>query len=198
MENAKSIAIGDSNLAVVTTNALANLFTALGKEELSNVCLVISDLKATYESGSELLQSTFKELENEINRSAINIEPVGSTSDEVYHILRKRLFKELPSEDEIINIANAYKQAVSEAKQMGYTNISPDQIFIGIKDSYPFHPSIRNLYARFKENEGFQQTRGLIRLMRLIVSQLYSGDNPRAKEKYLVNVYDFDLNDSIC
>ena len=79
---------------------------------------------------------------------------------------------------------------------MGYTNISPDQIFIGIKDSYPFHPSIRNLYARFKENEGFQQTRGLIRLMRRIVSQLYSGDNPKAEEKYLVNVYDFDLNDS--
>jgi hypothetical protein len=196
LENAKSIAIGDSNLAVVTTNALSTLFTALGKEELSNVCLVISDLKATYESGSELLQSTFKELENEVNRSALNIEPVGSASDEVYHILRKRLFKELPSENEIINIANGYKQAVLEAKQMGYTNISPDQIFIGIKDSYPFHPSIRNLYARFKENEGFQQTRGLIRLMRRIVSQLYSGDNPKAEEKYLVNVYDFDLNDS--
>lgn len=196
LDNARSVSIGDSNLAVVTTNALANLFTALGKEELSNVCLVISDLKATYESGSELLQSTFKELENEVNRSALNIEPVGSASDEVYHILRKRLFKELPSEDEIINIANGYKQAVLEAKQMGYTNISPDQIFIGIKDSYPFHPSIRNLYARFKENEGFQQTRGLIRLMRRIVSQLYSGDNPKAEEKYLVNVYDFDLNDS--
>jgi len=196
LEYTKSIAIGDSNLAVVTTNALANLFTALGKEELSNVCLVISDLKATYESGSELLQSTFRELENEVNRSALNIEPVGSASDEVYHILRKRLFKELPSEDEIINIANAYKQAVLEAKQMGYTNVSPDQIFIGIKDSYPFHPSIRNLYARFKENPGFQQTRGLIRLMRRIVAQLYSGDDPKAAQKYLVNVYDFDLNDS--
>jgi len=68
LENAKSVSVGDSNLAVVTTNALANLFNALGKEELSNVCLVISDLKATYESGSELLQSTFKELEDEITR----------------------------------------------------------------------------------------------------------------------------------
>jgi hypothetical protein len=196
LENAKSFAIGDSNLSVVTTNALANLFAALGKEELSNVCLVISDLKATYESGSELLQSAFKELENEVNRSALNIEPVGSASDEVYHILRKRLFKKLPSEDEIINIANAYKQAILEAKQMGYTNMSPDQIFIGIKDSYPFHPSIKDLYARFRENPGFQQTRGLIRLMRLIVSQLYGGKTPKADEKYLINVYDFDLNDS--
>jgi hypothetical protein len=83
-----------------------------------------------------------------------------------------------------------------EAKQMGYTNVSPDQIFLGIKDSYPFHPSIKDLYARFKENEGFQQTRGLIRLMRLIVAQLYRGNNPPTENKYLINVYDFDLNDS--
>ncbi|MDI6716472.1 MAG: DUF499 domain-containing protein [Actinomycetota bacterium] len=195
LENAKSKMIGDSNLATVTTTALANLFNALGKEELSNVCLVISDLRATYESGSELLQSSFRELENEVNRSALNIEPVSSTSDEVYHILRKRLFKALPSENEVNEIADAYKQAVLEARQMGYTNLSPEQVFVGIKDSYPFHPSIRDLYARFKENPGFQQTRGLIRLMRIIISQLYRGDKPKAKEKYLVNVYDFDLND---
>ncbi len=195
LENAKAKTIGDSNLATVTTTALANLFNALGKEELSNVCLVISDLKATYESGSELLQSSFKDLENEVNRSALNVEPVSSTSDEIYHILRRRLFQKLPGENEINEIANAYKQAVLEAKQMGYTNLSPEQVFVGIKDSYPFHPSIRDLYARFKENPGFQQTRGLIRLMRIIISQLYRGERPKAQEKYLVNVYDFDLND---
>lgn len=195
LENAKSVSVGDSNLAVVTTTALANLFTAVNKEELSNVLVVVSDLKATYESGSELLQSAFRELDSEINRSALHIEPVGSTSDEMYHILKKRLFEQLPSDDEIVEIANAYKQAVMEARQMGYTNMSPDKIFLGVRNSYPFHPSIRDLYARFKENEGFQQTRGLIRLMRRIVAQLYSGENPKAAEKYLINAHDFDLRD---
>lgn len=195
LENAKSKVIGDTNLAMITTTALANLFNAIAKEELSNVCLVISDLKASYESGSELLQSSFKELEGEINRFALNIEPVQQTSDEVYHILRKRLFKELPNNDEINEVANAYKTAVNEARQMGYTSISADQMYVGVKDSYPFHPSIKDLYARFKENPGFQQTRGLIRLMRIIVNQLYRGDEPLASKKYLVNVYDFDLND---
>jgi len=195
LENAKSKMIGDTNLAVITTTALANLFTALNKDELSNVLVVISDLKAAYESGSELLQSSFKELEYEINRSALVVEPVSSTGDEVYHILRKKLFKSLPDESEIKEIAMAYKEAVTEARQMGYTSLSPEQIYVGIKDSYPFHPCIRDLYARFKENPGFQQTRGLIRLMRIIVSQLYNGENPKAKEKYLINAYDFDLND---
>ena len=59
----------------------------------------------------------------------------------------------------------------------------------------PFHPSIKDLYARFKENEGFQQTRGLIRLMRLIVRQLYQGDKPRARQRQLISVFDFDLSE---
>ncbi|MEK4165311.1 DUF499 domain-containing protein [Anoxybacillus sp. FSL W8-0104] len=197
LENAKSKMIGNTDLSVVTTTALSNLFSALGKEQLSNVCLVISDLRATYESGSELIQSAFRELENEVNRSALNIEPVGSSSDEVYHILKKRLFEELPDDKSINEVALGYKNAVNEAKQMGLTNISPEQIFVGIKDSYPFHPSMKDLYARFKENPGFQQTRGLIRLMRQVVRQLYTGDQCKAKSKYLINVFDFDLNDRV-
>jgi hypothetical protein len=195
LENAKSKTIGDTNLAVVTTTALANLFAAIGKEELSNVCLVISDLKATYQSGSELIQSTFRDLDNEINRSSLNIEPVGSTSDEVYHILTKQLFEQLPKDEVVNEVAGNYKKAVSEARQMGYTNESPEKVFVGVKDSYPFHPSIKDLYARFKENEGFQQTRGLIRLMRLIVRQLYQGDKPRARQRQLISVFDFDLSE---
>lgn len=195
LENAKSKMIGNSDLCVVTTTALSNLFSALGKAQLSNVCLIISDLKATYESGSELIRSTFKELENEVNRSALNIEPVGSSSDEVYYILKKRLFETIPQADDINKVAIGYKDAVSQAKQMGFTNMSAEHIYTGVKDSYPFHPSIKDLYARFKENPGFQQTRGLIRLMRQIIAQLYSGEKYPAKNKYLVNVFDFDLND---
>jgi len=195
LENGKSIQIGNSDLSVMTTTALANLFTALGKEELSNVCLVISDLRATYESGSELLQSAFKELESEVSRSAINIEPVGTATDEIYHILRKRLFSSLPQKNDINEIATAYREAVKQTKQMGYTNLTPEQIWTGINDSYPFHPSIKDLFARFKENPGFQQTRGFIRLMRLMVSQLYRGENSIAKDLYIINSYNFNLND---
>lgn len=195
LENAKSKAIGNSDLSAVTTTALANLFSAIGKAQLANVCLVISDLKAAFESGSELIRSAFKNLENEVNRSALNIEPVGSSSDDVYHILKKRLFESVPKADEINLVAIAYKEEVVKAKQMGLTSISPDHIYTGIKDSYPFHPSIRDLYARFKENSGFQQTRGLIRLMRQIISGIYTGDKSKAKSKYLINVFDFDLND---
>lgn len=194
LENAKSITVGNSDLSVVTATALSNLFSALGKSELSNICVVISDLKATYESGSELIQSSFKNLENEVNRGALDIVPVGTNSNEIYQILKKRLFVELPSESDINEIAIAYKDEINKARQMNYTTMNADKVYTGIKDSYPFHPSMRDLYARFKENPGFQQTRGLIRLMRQIVAGLYANDGERACKKYLINVYDFNLN----
>lgn len=196
LENARSIMVGNSDLSKVTMTALSNLFTALGKEQLANVCLVFSDLKAAYESGSELLQSSFRELEAEANRIAIEVTPVALNSDEIYHILQKRLFEDVSGfeySQNINEIAMAYKSSVEKSKKLGFTSYTPEAVFKGIKDSYPFHPSIKDLYARFKENQNFQQTRGLIKLMRQIVRQFY--ESGMAKEKHLINVFDFNLNE---
>jgi hypothetical protein len=192
-ENARSRTIGNSDLATVTTTALSNLLIAVGKEDLENVCVVISDLKATYESGSEQILRALANFENEVNRGAVRLEPVGTNTDEIYHILRKRLFEGNPAEDRVLDVAKAYAQAVHDAKQMDITNASPEQFARQIQESYPFHFSIRDLYARFRENPGFQQTRGLIRLMRAVVARLY--ESGRASEVQLVHPYDFDLND---
>ena len=69
-----------------------------GKDELSNVCVVISDLKATYEGGSQQILKALEDFRSEAGRSALTLEPVGLNTDEIYHILRKRLFEELPSD----------------------------------------------------------------------------------------------------
>ena len=196
LENAKSIMVGNSDLSKVTMTAISNLFTALGKEQLANVCLVFSDLKAAYESGSELLQSSFRELEAEASRIAIEVTPVALNSDEIYNILQKRLFEDVSGfeySNNINDIAIAYKSSVEKSKKLGFTNYTPEAVFKGVKDSYPFHPSIKDLYARFKENQNFQQTRGLIRLMRQIVRQFY--ETGMAKKSYLINVFDFSLNE---
>ena len=196
LDNARSITVGNSDLSKVTVTALANLFSALGKEQLCNVCLVFSDLKAAYEFGSELLQSSFRELEQEANRIAIEIAPVALNSDEIYSILRKRLFEDVERDGSYLvernEIAIAYKEAVARARKLGFTSYSGEAVFQGITDSYPFHPSIKELYARFKENQNFQQTRGLIKLMRQIVREIY--ESGMADRTYLINVYDVNLN----
>ncbi len=192
MEYAKSKEIGNSDLAVVTTTALSNLLVAVNKSDLSNVCVIISDLTASYTGGSAQINKALENLQKETNRSALRIEPVNTHGDELYHILRTRLFEALPDEATIKKVANKYASAVKNAKEMDVTNASPDSYAAQIIESYPFHFVIRDLYARFKENPGFQQTRGLIRLMRIIVSSIY--ETGRADETMLVHPYDLDLN----
>ncbi|MCF8004660.1 MAG: DUF499 domain-containing protein [Chromatiaceae bacterium] len=192
-DNAKSKTIGNSDLSVVTATALSNLLVAIGKEELSNVCLVISDLKASYAGGSQQIVQALNELDKETGRTAMSLEPVRMNTDEFYQILRKRLFAKLPEPEQIAEVAQAYAKSVRDARQMDVTNVSPEQFAARINESYPFHPAIRDLYARFKENPGFQQTRGLIRLMRIVASRLWETD--AAKRTYLISAHDIDLND---
>ena len=195
LEYCKTQAYGTGTLLNITETALSNLFNALNKEKLHNVCLIVSDLEATYEQGSQVLRGLFNNLANEINRSSTNIEPVSANTDDLYNILRTRLFTKTASESEINDIAMAYQASVKEAKEMRLTDENPSEIAKGIRTSYPFHPSIRDLFARFKENPGFQQTRGFIRLSRLMVKGLFQ-DGGLAGERYLINPYDIDLNDS--
>lgn len=192
MDYVRSREIGNSDLSVVTTTALANLLVAVNKAELANVCVIISDLTASYEGGSQQINKALENLQKETNRSALRIEPVNTHGDELYNILRTRLFKDLPDRETIKKIANEYANSVKSAREMDVTGASPDSYAAQLIESYPFHFSIRDLYARFKENPGFQQTRGLIRLMRAIVSNMY--ENGCADRVMLIHPYDLDLN----
>ena len=187
--NAAATSIGNADLATVTTTALANLLEALGRDELRNVCVVIADLAANYQEGSAQLNTALANLQGETNRAAMNLEPVRMNSDEFYHILRKRLFEQLPEKSEVAAVAQGYAQAIRGAKQMDVTNASPEQFAADVAQSYPFHPALRDLYARFRENQGFQQTRGLIRLMRIVVSRIWSSE----RDPHLIAAHDLDL-----
>lgn len=195
LEYAVAVPIGGANLGVVTTTALANLFVAVA--ELENVCLVMSDLAgANYSTGQAGLQSAMDRaiqgISSESKRIAVPITPVNPNGDELYHILRKRLFEKVGDESESKRIAGAYRDALKEAVSMGLTTTSPESLYQRVADAYPFHPDLRELVGKFKENEGFQQTRGVIRLMQMVVSNLWHSE--KAAELDLIHPYDIDLN----
>ena len=195
LENAVAVPVGNGDLGLVTTTALANLFIAV--TEMDNVCLVLSDLAgSSYTRGQGNLQNAFDKatqgITGEAQRIAVPITPVNPNGDELYHILRKRLFASVGDEDDIDTIAKAYRDALKEANNMSLTSTSPETLYTRIKDSYPFHPDLRDLVGKFKENEGFQQTRGVIRLMQMIVSNLWNSKTAETID--LVHPYDLDLN----
>ncbi|MDD4092621.1 MAG: DUF499 domain-containing protein [Smithellaceae bacterium] len=197
-EAARAVAVGDTYLDRLTEIALANLLVAVNSNKLPRACVVITDLSGTaYAAGSasitQALQS-LSDLEQEVNRNVIRIDPVKINTNEIYHILRTRIFEKIPSASDIAAVADEYGAAVDNARKMGLSEVSPDQLKTDIRNAYPFHPAIRDLYARFKENRGFQQTRALIRIMRLIVSRLWNSG--AAARQGLIGPHAFDLQDA--
>jgi hypothetical protein len=195
LEYAVAVPVGNADLGVVTTTALANLFIAVG--EMNNVCLVLSDLAGTnFTIGQANLNAAFNRavqgITSESRRIAVPITPVNPNGDELYHILRKRLFEHVAAETENQKVAAAYREALREANRMNLTTTSPEALYTRVVDAYPFHPDLRELVGKFKENDGFQQTRGVIRLMQMVVSNLWKSEKATGID--LIHPYDLDLN----
>jgi hypothetical protein len=181
--------VGAGTVADIATRAFANLLTAAGKK--ANVCIVISDLFAAYQSGGALINRALENARQELGRQERNITPVDLAANEIYDILRKRLFKKLPDTAEIDDIANAYGKKLEEASKSKIANRGAEAIADEIAATYPFHPRLKNVIALFKENEQFKQTRGLIELVsRLLRSVWDRKDN----DIFLIGPQHFDLS----
>ena len=62
-----------------------------------------------------------------------------------------------------------------------------------IPTTYPFHPGMQDLFARFRENPGFQQTREMLRLSRRVVDGLWHADT---EFPLLIHPHHLDFNDT--
>src|SRR5437016_5925469 len=105
--------VGGGTVADIATRAFANLLTAAGKK--NNVCVVVSDLAAAYDTGAKLINRALEDARAELGRQERNITPVDLAANEIYDILRKRLFKSLPAKAEIEDIAEAFGRKLEEA-----------------------------------------------------------------------------------
>lgn len=180
--------VGSGTVADIATRAFANLLTAAGKKK--NVAVVISDLSASYDTGSNLIQRALQDAKNELGRQERTITPVDLTNNEVYDILRKRLFKKLPGKSEIDDIAAAYGKKITEAGKAKVANRGAEAIADDVASTYPFHPRLKNLVALFKENEQFKQTRGLMEIVSRLLRSVW---DRKEDDVFLIGAQHFDL-----
>jgi hypothetical protein len=181
-------ATGTGTVADIATRAFANMLSAAGK--LSNVCVVVSDLDAAYAQGGALIQKALLDARNELGRQEKAITPVDLAGNEVYDILRKRLFAKLPDRAEIEDLAARYGQALEEATKSKVIARGAEALADEIVGTYPFHPRLKDLVALFKENEQFKQTRGLMELMSRLLKSVWERESD---DVYLIGAQHFDL-----
>jgi hypothetical protein len=178
--------------------ALANLMNAILSNKLPNCCLVISDLVGSWAQGAALVQQAISNASNEVTRAAMDLVPVRLDSGELYGILQRKLFEKLPGKAERRKVGQQYATALRTAVQQGIVPESYERWAQEVVDAYPFHPGLRELFARFRENEDFQQTRGTLRLAQRMVAGAWAerpGKPAPAETALLLHPHMVDLTD---
>lgn len=181
--------VGNGTVADIATRAFANLLTAAGKKK--NVCVVVSDLAAAYDTGGRLINKALQDARAELGRQERSITPVDLATSEIFDILRKRLFTKLPDKGEIDEVAAAYGRKLAEAVRAKTAQRGAEAIADEIAATYPFHPRLKNLVALFKDNEQFKQTRGLLELVSRLLKSVWER---RDNDVFLIGAQHFDLS----
>jgi hypothetical protein len=189
--NADTRSVGKGSLADLVTYSISNLLTAAIK--LPRCCVVIANLSGSYEAQTKDLARIMSNLQQESRRQAQTITPVQLAGNEIYQILKKRLFTKLPDDALVDSVAEAFAEQVKAAEDGGYiTARAMEEVAEEVRETYPFHPSFKNLVALFKENEGFRQTRGLMQFTARLLRSVW---NREANDVFLIGTQHLDLND---
>ena len=171
---------------------------AILSNKLPNCCLVISDLSGAWAEGSSRVQQAIDNATREVSRAAMDIVPVRLDSVELYGILQRKLFEKVPPPEgaERRSVSQQYAAALRTAIQQGAVPNSYDRWAADVTASYPFHPGLHELFARFRENKDFQQTREILRLAQRMVAGAWSGNPALANHALLLHPHMVDMTDA--
>jgi len=192
--------------STLTALALTNLFGAIrDHKDAAKVAVVVADLQKDWEQGQDdlarimrsnvALGGTIQSADNEMSKGAVSISPVDNTKDELYAILRKRIFKDINATTaDKKALIDAYFAELQTAKNAGLVERALPTIREELEVSYPFHFSTKHLIETFNDNPGFQKTRDVIRLMASIVRSIWEKGDAEVDRHILLSLASPDLN----
>jgi predicted AAA+ superfamily ATPase len=139
-------------------------------------CVLVVTLPASAPYGEEgeralhQLQQVFKRVE------AINTPVEG---EEIYEIIRRRLFEDTPDPSEARKNADGYWEMYGRLGDDVPREVRETAYRDKLRKAYPFHPELIDLlFERWSTYSSFQRTRGVLRLLAEVVADLYTRQHP--------------------
>jgi hypothetical protein len=190
--SASAVKVEASNLSDQTVSFMQELTEAVTG---TDNCVLIATLPASAQelAASPISSQILTALENRITRVGANMKPVED--DEIFEVVRRRLFEDLGSEDEMEKVISAYtvlyQSLLSEIPSYALKSEYRDKL----KKSYPFHPELIDMFRlRWASNPFFQRTRGVLRILAAIVSDLWKRQTSLTGSQYLIHTSDVMLS----
>ena len=174
------------------TNSFIQTLTEVVASVPKTVLICTLPASAREVASSEIGQEILSALETRVVRVGSSVKPVDD--EEIYEVVRRRLFDRITNYDVIEQVARKYKDMYhnrrdslpAEADRVAYVE--------RIKKAYPFHPELIDLFhIRWGSDSKFQRTRGVLRLLASIVKDLWSRKSSLAGTQALIQTSDVRL-----
>lgn len=175
----------DTNLSNQTISFIQQLSGAVAKTPKT---MIVSTLPASVIElgGGEKAEEILNALETRYFREAIDIKPVQD--QEIYQVIRRRLFDKIGSEKEVNAVVNAYYEMYKEHSSEIPSEATLPEYKRKLSEAYPFHPElIEILYHRWGSHSEFQRTRGVLRLLAIIVADQWNKKNSTTQKNAVIH-----------
>jgi len=177
---ADGVKVGDTTLGTQTVLFMQELTETLAT--LPKAVLVFTLPSSLLEHYDENAEKRFQQLQKVVGRMEKILTPVED--EEVAYVIRRRLFSHIDEKlaEEVI------QEFIDYAEKEGFLPVDKTVYRERFKASYPFQPEVIDiLYKRWGSFPTFQRTRGVLRLLGLVVQSL------RDSQKPFIRLGDFDL-----
>jgi hypothetical protein len=163
--------VGASTLADQTISFMQELSEAVAG---TNHCVLVATLpvSVTEVAQSEKASQILTSLTARLSRVGADTKPVAD--EEIYEVIRRRLFDDIGDPMAIETTVEAYITFYQSLKSALPTYATQTVFREKLLKSYPFHPELIDLFrVRWASHHDFQRTRGVLRLLASIVSDLW-------------------------
>ncbi|MEZ8217341.1 hypothetical protein B0813_000878 [Candidatus Fervidibacteria bacterium JGI MDM2 SSWTFF-3-K9] len=189
---ARAVKVGDSNLMEQTASFLGALTAAVNANPQSAliVALPASSLEVPVDDPT-VAERIFQHAKKVLGRMELVETPVAQ--DEVFGVLRRRLFRNVGSKREHKRAVDAMQNYYAEYARFFPDRLRTPEYRARMLQAYPFHPELVDLlYERWGPHPQFQRTRGALRLLALVLRRLW---NQRHSSAILIQPHHIDLAD---
>jgi len=179
---AAGVSVGKSTLASQTIAFIQELTEIVSA--LEKACLVVtlpSSIIEHYDASAEKLYQQLQKVSGRLEKIYTPVQEY-----EISNIIRRRLFSRI-DENEAKEVVSGFFD-YAEREKLFPLGIEPNEYKKRFLDSYPFLPEVIDvLYHYWGTFPTFQRTRGVLRLLSLVVYSLKQSHNP------YISLADFDL-----
>jgi predicted AAA+ superfamily ATPase len=183
--------VGNSTLADQTISFMQELTQAVSENQ-NCVAIITLPASPTEVGNTAQAHQILTTLEQRVRRVGADTKPVAD--EEIYEVIRRRLFEDIGDEQQIEAVASRYLQMYQENWMELPSNARQSEYKLKIKKSYPFHPELIDVFrVRWASSHTFQRTRGVLRLLAAIVSDLWKRQNSLAGVNLLIDTGDVNF-----